>query len=113
MSCVFCEGCPDSHEHLFFTCPFSREVWRGVKREFGLYGFPESWDLIMLELNGNRGPGKIIQKLALSATIYFIWRERNYRIFKNSKQVAVKVFITIREAVMERRANQKVSSRAI
>ena len=72
MSCVFCAGCPDSHEHLFFTCPFSREVWRGVKREFGLYGFPESWDMIMLELHANRDPRKIIQKLALSATIYYI-----------------------------------------
>ena len=67
----------------------------------------------MLELQANRGPGKIIQKLALSATIYFIWRERNSRIFKNYKQVAVKVFKMIWEAVMERRVNQKVSSRAI
>ena len=76
-----------------------------MKTEFGLYGFPESWDLIMLELHANRGPGKIIQKLALSATIYYIWRERNSRIFRNSEQVVVKVFKMIRQAVMERMAN--------
>ena len=80
-----------------------------MKREFGLYGFPESWDMIMLELNGNRGPRKIIQKLALSATIYYILRERNSRIFRNSKQVVVKVFKMIREAVMGKRASQKLS----
>ena len=63
-------------------------------------------------MHANRGSGKIIQKLALSATIYYIWRERNSRIFRNSEQVVVKVFKMIREAVMERRASQKVSSRA-
>ena len=63
----------------------------------------------MLELHANRGPGKIIQKLALSATIYYIWRERNSRIFRNSEQGAVKVFKMIRDAVMEKRASQRVS----
>ena len=75
MSCVFYADCPDTHEHLFFTCPFSREVWRGVKRDFGLHRFPESWNLIMLELHANRGFGKIKQKLTLSTTIYLPYLE--------------------------------------
>ena len=70
----------------------SYEVKRDVKREVGLYGFPKSWNLIMVELQANRGPGKLIQKLALAATIYHIWRERNSRIFRNFKQIAVKIF---------------------
>ena len=74
-----------------------------MKREVGLYGFPESWNLIMVEL---------IQKLALAATIYHIWRERNSRIFRNSKQIAVKVFKLIRETIMERMACHKISSLA-
>ena len=76
-----------------------------MKREVGLYGFPESWNLIMLELEANRGPRKLTQKLALSATIYYIWRERNSKIFRNSEQVVVKVFKMIREAIMEKRAS--------
>lgn len=28
VSCVFCAQQPDSHDHLFFECPYSMQVWQ-------------------------------------------------------------------------------------
>ncbi|KAJ9536534.1 hypothetical protein OSB04_un000286 [Centaurea solstitialis] len=105
--CPLCNACPDSHNHLFFSCPFSREVWRRVKNEVDLWGFLEIWDAIMEALSDNRGPTTLLRKLALSATIYFIWRERNSRIFRNAKQPPVQVFKRIRSAILDRMAWRK------
>ncbi|KAJ9536470.1 hypothetical protein OSB04_un000351 [Centaurea solstitialis] len=76
----------------------SGEIWRKVKREVSLHGFPESWTLIMEMLNEGRGPVKLIQRLALAATIYFIWEERNNRLFNKTKKIGVQ------RVIMERMA---------
>nr|GEX47182.1 reverse transcriptase domain-containing protein [Tanacetum cinerariifolium] len=34
--CPHCETQPDSHEHLFFDCPFSHQIWSRVKQNAGL-----------------------------------------------------------------------------
>ncbi|KAJ9536546.1 hypothetical protein OSB04_un000298 [Centaurea solstitialis] len=104
LTCSLCESCIDSHDHLFFTCSYSREIWRKVKREVSLHGFPESWTLIMEMLNEGRGPVKLIQRLALAATIYFIWEERNNRLFNKAKKIGVQLFKEIRSVIMERMA---------
>ncbi|PWA46722.1 RNA-directed DNA polymerase, eukaryota, Reverse transcriptase zinc-binding domain protein [Artemisia annua] len=31
LKCVFCKQVPDSHNHLFFECPFSRKIWADIK----------------------------------------------------------------------------------
>ncbi|GKB96202.1 putative reverse transcriptase domain-containing protein [Tanacetum coccineum] len=34
--CSLCDGQPDSHEHLFFECVFSKQVWDSLKELAGL-----------------------------------------------------------------------------
>ncbi|KAJ9536684.1 hypothetical protein OSB04_un000157 [Centaurea solstitialis] len=99
--CPLCNQVPDSHDHLFFSCPFSREVWRRVKNEVDLWGFPEVWSTIMVYLQDNRGPKRMIQKLALSAVVYYLWRERNSRLFRDAKQPSVQIFKLIRRSIMD------------
>nr|GEW00269.1 reverse transcriptase domain-containing protein [Tanacetum cinerariifolium] len=36
--CPLCETQPDSHEHLFFVCPFSQQIWSRVQQNTGLTG---------------------------------------------------------------------------
>ncbi|GKE83131.1 RNA-directed DNA polymerase, eukaryota, reverse transcriptase zinc-binding domain protein, partial [Tanacetum coccineum] len=31
MRCVFCKNVPDSHDHLFFECSFTRRIWDSLK----------------------------------------------------------------------------------
>ncbi|GKC85670.1 hypothetical protein Tco_1141387, partial [Tanacetum coccineum] len=35
-TCSLCEATPDSHEYLFFMCPFSTDVWDHMKKLAGL-----------------------------------------------------------------------------
>ncbi|GJW47654.1 hypothetical protein Tco_0079300 [Tanacetum coccineum] len=45
--CPLCEMQPDSHEHLFFDCSFSQQVWSRVKHFAGLMGSSPSLDSIV------------------------------------------------------------------
>ncbi|KAJ9561755.1 hypothetical protein OSB04_006915 [Centaurea solstitialis] len=106
--CPLCNDCPDSHDHLFFTCPYSRDVWRRVKNEVDLWGFPDSWNMILERFQDNQGPSATIQRLALAASIYFIWRERNRRLFRDCKQHVIQTFKVIRNSIMDRMAWRRV-----
>ncbi|KAJ9552665.1 hypothetical protein OSB04_016710 [Centaurea solstitialis] len=99
LSCALCDGCMDSHDHLLFACIYSKELWRRIKVEFGLFGFPEISSDIMDHLSDNRGPSKMVHRLALSGTVYHIWRERNRRIFRGIKQVPIVTYRQIRDQI--------------
>lgn len=32
MKCVFCKQCNDSHQHLFFSCPYTNKVWSELQK---------------------------------------------------------------------------------
>ncbi|GJR83858.1 reverse transcriptase domain, reverse transcriptase zinc-binding domain protein [Tanacetum coccineum] len=55
LRCPLCDLVPDSHSHLFFECPFSMQ---------------------------GKSVVSIISRLLLAATSYYIWIERNSRLFK-------------------------------
>ena len=42
-TCILCEAESESEHHLFFQCPFSRSVWKEVKRRNGCHG--QNWYL--------------------------------------------------------------------
>ncbi|KAJ9557338.1 hypothetical protein OSB04_011952 [Centaurea solstitialis] len=107
LSCPLCGMGADSHDHLFFQCVYSREVWRRLKATVNLHGFPEVWSTIMEYLNENRGPRWLIHRLALSGAIYFIWRERNRRLFQDVNQPELVVFKQIRDVIFSRVADWK------
>ncbi|KAJ9535820.1 hypothetical protein OSB04_un001031 [Centaurea solstitialis] len=107
--CPLCNQIPDSHDHLFFTCSFSRD---GEERG-GFMGYPDVWSTIMEYLQDNRGPKMLIQRLALSATVYYIWRERNCRLFRGAKQNSLHVFKMIRSSVMDTMAWRTVTSKSV
>lgn len=104
MLCVFCKLVPDSHAHLFFQCSFSCTVWRKVKHQVAFYGFPEEWYEIHDRLSQKRGPKKMEHKLALAATVYHIWRERNMRIFRDVTKPLLKVVEDICSVILNRMA---------
>ncbi|KAJ9536733.1 hypothetical protein OSB04_un000118 [Centaurea solstitialis] len=110
--CVFCGNGQDSHDHLFFMCSYTREVWQRVKHEVGLHGFPELWSDILILLADNRGPRRKVQKLALVGSVYFIWMERNRRLFRDLSVAPIQLYKQIMEAVWTRLAWRKVVTKA-
>ncbi|KAJ9561560.1 hypothetical protein OSB04_006720 [Centaurea solstitialis] len=79
--CSLCGVVMDSHQHLFFECTYSSNVWLQVKDAIGWRDAPQIWDEIMGALSGPTPPKKFIHKIGLAATMYMIWKERNRRLF--------------------------------
>ncbi|KAJ9536693.1 hypothetical protein OSB04_un000166 [Centaurea solstitialis] len=87
-----------------------KEALMSKSKEVGLHGFPEVWSNIVLSLSDNQGPKKLIHKLALSSTVYLIWRERNRRVFNDVKLSPIHLFKQVRELVLSRVASWKLSA---
>lgn len=83
-TCSLCRLCSEDHDHLFFGCSFSKEVWSIVlgwcmtnKSVFD-WNHELQWAVKKL-----RGKALILAllRLAWRSYIYHIWKERNARIF--------------------------------
>ncbi|KAJ9535204.1 hypothetical protein OSB04_un001715 [Centaurea solstitialis] len=109
--CPLCGTGPDSHNHLFFTCSFSKEVWTSVRLKWDWNGFPDSWDDIVITISDvSTAPKRFTLKLALAASVYAIWRERNRRLFRGDKRTTLSLTKDIFEVVRMRQAWKKSSS---
>ncbi|GJW32962.1 reverse transcriptase domain, reverse transcriptase zinc-binding domain protein [Tanacetum coccineum] len=100
--CSLCELQPDSHDHLFFECPFAIEVWDRVKGYAGLDSSnPNIYDIIsdLIPIARRRLMLSIVAKLVVAALTYYIWQERNWRLFKKGKRNPNQICECIRASV--------------
>ncbi|XP_021996045.1 uncharacterized protein LOC110893236 [Helianthus annuus] len=103
MCCSLCTSGPDSHEHLFFECGYASDVWNGVKQKADVGTTPNQWHAIFDYLLGIANSKKIthvIVKLLMSTAAYFVWDERNRRLFatkrRNKTQLVDVILSTVR-----------------
>ncbi|GKB80438.1 retrovirus-related pol polyprotein from transposon TNT 1-94 [Tanacetum coccineum] len=86
LKCSLCKQCADSHDHLFFKCSYTMKVWTEVRERTHQLGKLNHLNDIVAAIANGKGANNItnvINKLLLVATIYFLWQERNKRIFKD------------------------------
>lgn len=83
--CSFCSGA-ESHDHLFFNCPFTSKVWAQTLAHINVSWSSRSWNDWINLLSTIRGKTlkNLIIKLAFTTSIYQIWLERNARKFQNT-----------------------------
>ncbi|XP_020258907.1 uncharacterized protein LOC109835341 [Asparagus officinalis] len=87
--CSLCEGGSESHKHLFFDSSFSMTVWNGVMEWLKFSWRTCDWRLLLdwycnsLKVKGSKLK---VKRMALAASVYYIWRERNERIFKSKSR---------------------------
>ncbi|GKA20108.1 putative reverse transcriptase domain-containing protein [Tanacetum coccineum] len=89
LRCSLCGLQPDSHEHLFFECVYSSKIWCVVRQFAGMESVPPVLEDIMLwfqPMAAKRTFKNIVGKLLFAATAYYVWLERNNRLFKNTKR---------------------------
>ena len=80
LRCSLCKSQPDSHDHLFFECPFSSRVWSIVLNVAELPNISPIWDDIVhwiLPLSLKDNVASIVGRLIVAVSTYFIWQERN------------------------------------
>ncbi|GKA89804.1 reverse transcriptase domain, reverse transcriptase zinc-binding domain protein [Tanacetum coccineum] len=85
LRCPLCDLVPDSHDHLFFECSFSSQVWSQVRALCGMDSIPPRLaDVIAFIVPISKGKTviSIISRIVVAATSYYIWLERNGRLFK-------------------------------
>ncbi|GKA75562.1 putative RNA-directed DNA polymerase [Tanacetum coccineum] len=102
LQCPLCKRQPDSHDHLFFECIFSLQVWSQLQVFTGVPNMPSSLDLIvdiLKPISRKRSARNVIVKLVFAASCYFIWQERNNRLFKNQKRSEDQVIEVIKSTV--------------
>ena len=100
--CPLCKMQPDSHDHLFFACSYSMQVWDTLKMFAGLTVLPSSLDSIVNVLIGSaksRSVRSVISKLLFAAAAYVIWQERNNRLFKKQSRSEAQVVDFIKSTV--------------
>ncbi|GKC86929.1 RNA-directed DNA polymerase, eukaryota, reverse transcriptase zinc-binding domain protein, partial [Tanacetum coccineum] len=84
--CPLCKQCNDSHEHLFFKCEFFKTIWDGVKDKMYLGRISNDWgDIVkrITDLPCNNSIRSVLRRFVLATSVYYIWKERNSRLFSS------------------------------
>lgn len=79
--CVLCGNEGESHDHLFFSCPFSEGIWRLLCSKCNLPWSNLDWgETIQWKVSNLKGKSllSLIVKLMLAAAVYSLWRERGF-----------------------------------
>ncbi|XP_019255176.1 PREDICTED: uncharacterized protein LOC109233767 [Nicotiana attenuata] len=105
-SCVLCGGdIEETHDHLYFECPYSQSLWKGLLEWLSYKRRVEIWEAEVQWLTANvnnRNPRKNVLRVVFAAVVYYIWMERNARRFQNqskeiqdrAKEIVLRVHIT-------------------
>ncbi|KAK9677314.1 hypothetical protein RND81_11G135800 [Saponaria officinalis] len=84
--CFLCKNDVESHEHLFFKCPFIGQLWRIMMLWARCNRRPSSlsreleW---MLRHCSGKCVASRLYRMMFVAVIYHGWMERNNRVFRN------------------------------
>ena len=102
--CVLCGERPETHAHLFFQCSYSSRVWNAIISKVGIAIPPMRWDCLLQWAASNfHHKGKFDHMLvrhAITSSVYFLWQERNARVFNNKHKEAATLS---KEAMMQLR----------
>nr|GEU53773.1 hypothetical protein [Tanacetum cinerariifolium] len=87
--CSLCESKPDLYDHLFFEFLVACGIWNRVKGLAGLNASNSNiYDIIqdLLHIVKRCTTVSVIAKLVVAASAYYVWQERNWRLFKKGKR---------------------------
>ncbi|GKB12041.1 RNA-directed DNA polymerase, eukaryota, reverse transcriptase zinc-binding domain protein [Tanacetum coccineum] len=85
--CSLCKKGVDSHDHLFFNYDYSKSFWAKVMGKAKMRMTTNNWNDTVMEMSkwkNKRSVWGIIKNLCVAAAVYYIWQERNKRIFGSS-----------------------------
>ncbi|GJV60324.1 RNA-directed DNA polymerase, eukaryota, reverse transcriptase zinc-binding domain protein [Tanacetum coccineum] len=89
MKCPLCNLIRDSHSHLFFECGISRQK---VKVLFHIPDIGNSRRSVVNTIAHKKLARLVVAKVLFGATIYYIWQERNNKLFKKKARQVDQIF---------------------
>lgn len=102
MNCPLCDLVNDSHNQLFFDCEFSKEIWDSLMDKLEERRMPFIWEDIIEYFSDrpcNNSIGSVMRRITLATTVYYIWKERNARLFRGEKHTKVVVLKNVVENI--------------
>ncbi|GJV06988.1 RNA-directed DNA polymerase, eukaryota, reverse transcriptase zinc-binding domain protein [Tanacetum coccineum] len=100
--CSLCKKGMDSHDHLFFKCDYAKKIWKKICGKARMKFHNDSWNNTPDEMSkgvANRSVWGVIKKLCLAVVVYYIWQERNLRLFNNDQRDKEVLINTIIEEI--------------
>lgn len=106
-TCMLCSREQECIDHLFFECDFSKEIWsrilkwQRIHRQLKLWQEEIEWANI--EMRSNNPTAKVF-RMTFAGCVYYIWQERNFRIFQNKKRtVDVIIRLLVQDIFLQRK----------
>ncbi|GJQ98638.1 RNA-directed DNA polymerase, eukaryota, reverse transcriptase zinc-binding domain protein [Tanacetum coccineum] len=90
----------DPHDHLSFNYDYAKDVWKRVKEKAKM-----NWKDMVMEISKwkcKRGGWGTIRKLCFAAAVYYLWQERNRRIFGNAERSKDELLKALNEEIRNR-----------
>ncbi|KAL2901703.1 hypothetical protein RDABS01_026785 [Bienertia sinuspersici] len=103
--CVLCQGANETWNHLFFQCPYSKQIIQDITQWLGAKPTVLSIPLLYRWINRRATISKFQKDVwcaAINATIYHIWQQRNNIIWRDQKQDWRQVIKQIKAQVIMR-----------
>ncbi|GKB70529.1 putative RNA-directed DNA polymerase, eukaryota, reverse transcriptase zinc-binding domain protein, partial [Tanacetum coccineum] len=101
------------HDHLFFDCCFSLEIWHQFRDLVKLDSAPNALSVLIPYIAGrpiNISVWIILQRLVIGALVYIVWQERNLRRFQMKCRSVKDVCMIIKDVVRFRLLSLKIRS---
>ena len=92
-NCIFCSQEQESHDHLFFKCPWTSSLWGDTVHWLHIHCHMSSLTSAIRDLISKRNKMEHkMRRASLGILVYLIWEEKNKRLFDNSYTSVEKVF---------------------
>ena len=108
MKCLLCNNNEEDHQHLFFKCEWSKQLWNLIKTKCKIQAPDLNWQSMISWLSHDWKPQNLRTlswRLSFALTVYSIWMERNSRLH-NGSPLSVQ---TIKEKIIDM-ARMKMAS---
>lgn len=102
LKCPLCGSVNDSHEHLFFKCKYSEEIWNAIKDKLKRKNWDMDWrNVITMIASGKCGNNilSVLHRIVIATTVYYIWHERNQRLFEQNERNSKSLLNGIMESI--------------
>lgn len=108
--CLLCNSENESRDHLFFKCDYTHALWSGIAQRCNLLAL-HSWNDTLTQLQGLSANRSIrrLTLMAVKATIYWIWNERNSRLHRGIFRDKDSLFLIIDRQIRNRISSLRVS----
>lgn len=108
--CYLCGSDEETRDHLFFACELSSSIWTDILRLCLITGGVRTWNDTMIWATNSLKHSSFanwVRRLALAASVYVLWRERNERYHNNKCKDKRALVVFIRDQVRFRVASFK------